>query len=504
MQLWSERRDVDSVEFRLPGPEYEAITWVHNEHFTGSVTPLEESIAARRQRLNPEDGLPGSLYLNGYSFGRDNPLRPAAEIPDQSRVANWRAVRMPAVEASCAELDQFDPRTIAPGAFAQAIDGLLQRWSAAFGGVHADTMGVVFPASAMWVEAYTRRFGDERRLEAATMLAGIPNASSQRAAALWDLGRIATQDAEVLREVRAGRLPAHESPAAVAFQAAFTALLDAYGYTTTMHLIDLPTWREDPAIPLAMIAAMADEPNERSPRLAEAASAERRRALESSLARLDADDEVDRLRAILPVAQHLAPASEDHNLLCDQRMIAAARSMWLRIGAYLHGRGALSTHDDVFYMTISELYGALDMGADAPAAIIERREIQRAWRGVSPPARLGAGAERSVTETLQGVAASAGRYRGRARVVATLGEAAALEPGEVLVCPATSPEWTPYFGVAGALVTGTGSLLAHAAVVAREFGIPAVVGAAGVTQRVRTGDVVTVDGSTGTVTIESA
>jgi pyruvate,water dikinase len=83
-----------------------------------------------------------------------------------------------------------------------------------------------------------------------------------------------------------------------------------------------------------------------------------------------------------------------------------------------------------------------------------------------------------------------------------LPDAHQLQPGEVLICAATSPEWTPFFSVVGALVAGTGSLLAHAAVVAREFGIPAVVGAAGATALIRDGDHVTVDGSKGVVTVD--
>lgn len=492
------------LEFRLPGAEYEAITWVHNEHFTGSVAPLEASIANLRQRINAEDGLPGSVYINGYSFGRDNQIRPSAEIPDITRVENWRAVRLPPVDDSVAEMEAFDPETVERGHFAEVNNGLQERWQAAFGGVHSDTMGVVFPASAMWVEAYTKRFGNERELEAATMLAGVPNASNARAAALWDLGRIAAGDAAVLSDVRAGVLPTQESAAGVAFQVSFAALLESYGFTTTMHLIDLPTWREDPAIPLAMIAAMADEPEERSPQRAETNSKAHRLALEAELTKLDDDEELARLHAILPVAQWLAPASEDHNLLCDQRMIAASRLRWLRIGAYLRTRGVLNADDDVFYLTIDELYAILDQDAAAPSdAIRERRAAQLAWRAISPPSRLGAGVDQQSVEVLRGVAASAGTYRGRARVVATLNDAAALQPGEVLVAPATSPEWTPYFGVAGALVSATGSLLAHAAVVAREFGIPAVVGARGATQRIKTGDMLAVDGAAGIVTIEA-
>jgi pyruvate,water dikinase len=336
------------------------------------------------------------------------------------------------------------------------------------------------------------------------MLAGVPNASNARAAALWDLGRIAASDPALLEDVRRGVLPTQETAAGVAFRTGFAQLLESYGFTTTMHLIDLPTWNEDPAIPLAMITAMADEPEERSPQQAEASSKTRRLELEAALNALPDDEEIVRLRAILPVAQWLAPASEDHNLLCDQRMIAASRLRWLRLGSYLRKRGLLTADDDVFYVTIDELYAMLDQGAPAPEAIRERRANQLLWRATNPPARLGAGVDQQSVEMLKGIAASAGTYRGRARVVATLNDASALQPGEVLVAPATSPEWTPYFGVAGALVSATGSLLAHAAVVAREFGIPAVVGARGATQRIKTGDMLAIDGAAGTVTIEAS
>jgi len=102
---------------------------------------------------------------------------------------------------------------------------------------------------------------------------------------------------------------------------------------------------------------------------------------------------------------------------------------------------------------------------------------------------------------LRGAAASAGSYRGRARVVTALAAAEALEQGDVLVCPTTDPAWTPYFAVLGAVVTDAGGVLSHSAVVAREFGIPAVVGAAGATRLIRDGATVTVDGTGGTVVV---
>jgi pyruvate,water dikinase len=100
---------------------------------------------------------------------------------------------------------------------------------------------------------------------------------------------------------------------------------------------------------------------------------------------------------------------------------------------------------------------------------------------------------------LHGIAASSGVVRGRARVALTPEEGMELEPGEVLVAPFTDPGWTPLFTIAGAIVMDLGGLLSHGAIVAREYGIPAVVNTRTATAALRTGQEVTVDGDRGEV-----
>jgi pyruvate,water dikinase len=104
--------------------------------------------------------------------------------------------------------------------------------------------------------------------------------------------------------------------------------------------------------------------------------------------------------------------------------------------------------------------------------------------------------------TLVGAPASAGTVTGKARVI--LDPAGAhLEPGEILVAPSTDPGWTPLFMTAGALVMEMGGPISHGAVVAREYGIPAVVGVPDATIRIRTGDTLTVNGAAGTIIVEA-
>ena len=106
------------------------------------------------------------------------------------------------------------------------------------------------------------------------------------------------------------------------------------------------------------------------------------------------------------------------------------------------------------------------------------------------------------TTTLNGFPASAGVYEGRARVMVSATELFDLEEGEILVTEATSPNWTPAFAIIGACVCDGGGSLTHAATVSREYGIPCVVGTSVATLRIKTGDLIEVDGTRGVVTIK--
>ena len=106
-----------------------------------------------------------------------------------------------------------------------------------------------------------------------------------------------------------------------------------------------------------------------------------------------------------------------------------------------------------------------------------------------------------LTDSLSGMAASAGVARGPARVLHSASELHRVEPGEILVCEATSPNWTPAFAKIAGCVCDSGGSLTHAAIVAREYRVPAVVGTGVATNLIRTGDIVEVDGSSGIVRI---
>jgi pyruvate,water dikinase len=193
--------------------------------------------------------------------------------------------------------------------------------------------------------------------------------------------------------------------------------------------------------------------------------------------------------------------------------LAQARELLWPVGAELVRAGRLKEAADIFFLTFPEAH-ALRKGADLRERVRERRAsfTRELGRRHVPLVLLSDGTEptvqREITQsttraagTLQGTPASAGRVTARARVILDPHDAR-LEPGEILVAPSTDPGWTPLFLKAAGLVMETGGAMAHGAIVAREYGIPAVVGVAGATERIATGSRVTLDGTAGTVVIE--
>jgi pyruvate, water dikinase len=201
--------------------------------------------------------------------------------------------------------------------------------------------------------------------------------------------------------------------------------------------------------------------------------------------------------------------------------------------------GFLEDAEDIFYLHRFEIHGALyDLctgwatGTPArgpsywPGEVAERKRIIQVLREWSPPPALGV-APAEVTEPftvmlfgvttdtvnkwlggaaggadeLEGIAASPGVAEGPARVITSVGQLDEVQAGEILVCPITAPSWAPVFARIGAAVSDIGGIMSHAAIVSREYGLPAVVGTGFGTKRIRTGQRVRVDGTGGVVTI---
>ncbi len=496
------------VEFALPDPELARFTWVYeNEHGPASQPPLTREAGFGPP---PEPGEPPNrLVINGYSYFRSGPsgeIPSSFELPDlggATALETWNGKWLRDVDALFDELAGFDATAVADGEWGEVLDRQAAEFRRVFAGVHGECVLTSGQLAREFVDGYCEALGESRRADAHALLQGFPNRTLDRAIALWELGREVRRDAGLRAAVREAATNGKRPMGHAGFEGRLAAFLDEFGHTIDAQVPDAPTWREDPRPAVDLILRFADEPEDGSPARAAARQAARREHLEEELQKLAQGDEGARaLLEALPQAQELLPVREDHNTLCDQRLAAAARYRWLSIGRLLVARGLAVEAGDVFYFTPDELREALGTGA-APGrgTLDERSKQQAAYRSAQPPPVLGKplAGEPSGAGALRGAGASPGVYRGVARVIRSLGEAARLGDGEVLVCGVTAPTWTPYFAIAGAVVTDAGGALSHTAVVAREYGIPAVVGTRTGTREVGDGALIEVDGSEGVV-----
>jgi nucleoside-diphosphate-sugar epimerase/phosphohistidine swiveling domain-containing protein len=171
-------------------------------------------------------------------------------------------------------------------------------------------------------------------------------------------------------------------------------------------------------------------------------------------------------------------------------------------GRRLAVRGSLASADDVHYLSVDETYCP---PADSKDRVVRRRAERKRLAALdfpihfsqpwSPPSEVAVDDD----HVISGLAVSRGMARGRVRIMLEPDDD--FEPGEVLVANVTDTGWTPFFGCAAAVVTNVGGMMSHAAIVAREFGVPAVVNTVSATQRLKTGQLVEVDGATGTIRI---
>lgn len=197
--------------------------------------------------------------------------------------------------------------------------------------------------------------------------------------------------------------------------------------------------------------------------------------------------------------------------------------MALELGRRLVEVGTFTKADDVYYLLSTELLKAIDASKKDKALLelrqraIDRRELREARKRLTPPERIvppsatekasatnGDNSEQDAPGNLiRGTAVSPGKITAEVTVIHTATDFDQMIPNTILVCPFTSPAWTQLFSHAIGLVTDIGSITSHGSIVAREYGIPAVLGLGDISKRLTSGQVITIDGDAGTVTIEA-
>jgi phosphohistidine swiveling domain-containing protein len=299
------------------------------------------------------------------------------------------------------------------------------------------------------------------------------------------------------------------------------------------------SWYDDPSIAYASVVGhvRALKDGEEAERPTQELARERDRLAEEYGALLDEGSRAT-FDELLALSRTVFPYVEEHKFFCDYWFLTRWWNKVREFGALLARHGFLEDPEDVFQLGRHEVAQALDelvltwatggtpLGpAHWPPIVARRKELLERLGEWTPPPAIGATPE-AITDPavimlwgvttqrvqewasaekgggrLIGAAASPGVVEGVARVVIDVDEIARVRDGDILVCPITSPAWAPIFSNVKAVVTDIGGVMSHAAIVCREYGLPAVVGTGRATAEIQTGQMIRVDGSSGVVTV---
>jgi pyruvate,water dikinase len=327
------------------------------------------------------------------------------------------------------------------------------------------------------------------------------------------LGRLGLAEAVRSLPPEAAYAALRGNPAARPFLDKLDAFLQRHGHRCMSEAEFLhPRWIEDPAQVLAALQPYLDGPDDGADALDKGAVG-RRAAAEEQVRALPAPKRAYFEWALRRLHRFARVRDNGQHYLV--KLMLPVRRIFAVLGERWARRGWLAVPANFFFLVLPEIEQVIDAGNPGGrnlAAIAARRRLARDYwlRHPAPdvldaqgkPVTLAARAEDTAEgEVLIGLAASAGRATGRARVVLSPAEAGALERGDILVTRSTDPGWTPVFSHIGGVVLEVGGLLSHGAIVAREYGLPAVVNLPGVTGRIPDGATLTVDGSAGRVLV---
>jgi pyruvate,water dikinase len=338
---------------------------------------------------------------------------------------------------------------------------------------------------------------------------------------LWDLAQIARSDTsigEILRGNGAtqARILLQNSEAGQKFIQAMDQFLDEFGHREVHMDILYPTWCDDPEPVYSFIRSYLDADESQSPYCQQERLSKEREQLTRMVIK-DVERSISGRLFLAPIFRWILQKTQIHTRERDTmhfemtRLFPPLRRLMLELGKRWQERGLLNQNDDIFYLTIDEIMRMPKKLSPMQDTVrVRKDDFLYAQQHACPNIiRNGeeifaaqAGTEDVGTAGLQGIAGSPGVVTGITRIIKSPDEFTRLKKGEILVAPITNPVWTPLFAVASGVVTEVGGILSHGAIVAREYGIPAVMSVAGVTRLLQDGQRVTVDGNKGLVILE--
>jgi phosphohistidine swiveling domain-containing protein len=525
------------VEFSEPF--HARITWEWDDmHMPFALTPLAgdwaEMIGNSFDSWKFEFGgdYPSRSYArvwNGYAYYGFSPnATPAEREANRARALELWRTRIDVTEAYWTEVvaelraiyETMRRAPIEAGAPAAAAEAWERAWAGATRAWWLHFIVIIGPYQVLedLADLYESFTPNAPPGEAMRLMQGGRHELLETELGIERLAEIAATVPAVATAMRGGERSAEHLatlPGGEAFTAELRAFLDEHGHMgQSIDDLALASWGEEPSLLLAEIAKRLDRPADSAEARRQRLAREADELADAARARLaDRPDDLARFERVLAQSRRIGPLTEVHNYWIDRASQATVRRLAMRVGARLVREGAIARPDDVLFLDHDEIGPLLLEPEDRRSLIEERRGRFERQRTSTPPKYVGkapdtsapvdrfdsAKVESTETGVLRGTGASAGIVRGPARVVLTSHEFERIVAGDVIVCPSSNPSWVPVFTIAGGLVTNTGGVLSHAAVVAREFGLPAVVGVAGATTSIRDGQQVEIDGTAGTV-----
>jgi rifampicin phosphotransferase len=299
-------------------------------------------------------------------------------------------------------------------------------------------------------------------------------------------------------------------PEAQPFTAEFHAFLLRHGYRCTNDAeLYHPRWAETPEQVIELIKSYVSMDDSSSPVRTEQTRQQEREKLTVEIAA-----QLNPIRrrifyCLLDQAQNKIRL-RDNNRSYVAKFLFPVRLLIAELGRRWSAKGWLTSPDDIFFLTLYEIHDLVnsndlsEAGKDLVTRVSKRKEAFEYWHTIVAPAALGPGGiplpDPEPTDSfLQGLPASSGRVRGAARIVRNLEEASRLSEGDILVAQATDPGWTPVFPLVSGLVLEVGGQLSHGAIIAREYGLPAVINVPGAMHFIQDGQTIEVDGNSGRV-----
>ena len=483
----------------------------------------------------------GKIF-NDYNYAATFPVVPPEEMEAQGKKAEaavgaaltsmqerWEGEWLPEIRQYLAFWDTCDLVALSLEEMLVHYDATIEKvrrlWH-----LHFEIVVQAYAAMGFFDDLYKDLFEDQGTFSAIQLLGGFDNKTLETDRALWELSRKAT-DTEV-RQIMTMKVSSEvgaaleDSAAGQVFLGELKAYLADYGQRGASWSPSEPSWLEDPS---PMIKNLQDyigqergDPRERWA----AQTEERETGLAKARKQLAGYHEQVRghFEFLLQVTQVGVVLSEDHGFWIDFQSMHRVRMVMVEVGRRLAEAGVVAEAADAFHLGMAEVRDALATlpAGDLQALLAEGKADIARHRGMQPPMQLGtdygprpedplsrafskfSGTPPEPTEeegNLNLHAGSPGKIQGTAKVVRSLAEAEKLQQGDIPVTGTTSPPWTPLFATAGAIVTDTGGILSHCAVVAREYRIPAVVGTGEATKLISDGQVLEVDGDNGIVRI---